>query len=327
MRQFLVECSDPGLVVSLVEEFEHVLRHVDFGRAQALQDQLRDLARELGPEVEQVWRGFRLEVPNDGDRPLAYGCRDAGAAAEEPLQQLLAQAAARGLGQFELRPTMLLPQGGPAPETRAQYVRDLADSIRGASWEELGIFQYPVELPAAMAVHRQQLVEEYAGETLRARSRFPAVGHHWIRDSVQQLEKALEEVSTRAEAVMEYELARLTPADVAPPERLRWAALAARLGRELEKWYPAAEEPLAYVYQRASLVCLLWFECQGWGPACPFLEQRLQVLIEQAQPIYTADGVAALRLVYEDLRRPLGGVGSLLAEETESPAEDTIADD
>jgi hypothetical protein len=36
MRQLLVECSDPGLVVSLAEELEHVLRHVDFERARAL---------------------------------------------------------------------------------------------------------------------------------------------------------------------------------------------------------------------------------------------------------------------------------------------------
>ncbi|MBN1889442.1 MAG: hypothetical protein JW850_15720 [Thermoflexales bacterium] len=53
-RQLLVECSDPGLVISLAEEFEHVLRQVDFERACALRDQLRDLARELGPVVERL---------------------------------------------------------------------------------------------------------------------------------------------------------------------------------------------------------------------------------------------------------------------------------
>ena len=50
MRQLLVECSDPGLVVSLAEEFENVLRHIDFFQAQALGRQLNDLAQELGPE-------------------------------------------------------------------------------------------------------------------------------------------------------------------------------------------------------------------------------------------------------------------------------------
>lgn len=34
MRQLLVECSDPGIVVSLAEEFENILRQVDFVRAQ-----------------------------------------------------------------------------------------------------------------------------------------------------------------------------------------------------------------------------------------------------------------------------------------------------
>jgi hypothetical protein len=86
-RQLLVECSDPGLVISLAEEFEHVLRHVDFERACALRDQLRDLACELGTEFERAWGGFRLEVPHDGDRPLAFGSRDAVAADEKLVQQ------------------------------------------------------------------------------------------------------------------------------------------------------------------------------------------------------------------------------------------------
>lgn len=305
MRQLLVECSDPGLVISLTEEFENVLRQIDFARARALQSQLSDLARELGPEFERAWQGFRLEVPNDGGRPPTFGDRNA--VDEERLRQLLAQAAERGLGQFELRHTMLLPQDGPAPETREQYVRDLADSINLGRWEELGIFQSPTELPEAMAAHRQQLMDEHARDVLRARARFPTVGRPWIQDSLKQLERALEEINTRAEAVMEYELARLDPAGMEPPERIRWAVLAARLGKEVEKWYQAAEEPLAYIYQRAALVCLLWGECRGWGRARPFLEKRLEALIEQAETTYTADGVAALRLLYDDLRRPRWG--------------------
>lgn len=332
MRQLLVECSDPGLVITLAEEFENVLRQIDFPRAQALHGQLSNLARELGPEFEQAWQGFQLEVPNDDGHPPAFGKRAAtshtSGVDEEHLKQLLAQATERGLGQFELRNTLLLPQDGPAPETREQYVRDLADSIRWATWEELGIFQSPVELPEAMAAHRHQLMDEYAGDALRARACFPAVGHLWIRDSLKQLEQALEEVNTRAEAVMSYELARLEPADVGPTECIRWAALATRLGEAVEKWCLAAEEPLAYIYQRAALAWLLWTECRGWGPARPFLEKRLQALIEEAKTIYTADGLAALRLVYDDLRQPpWDGLDSLLADErAEAEDEDTTVD-
>jgi len=308
MRQLLVECSDPGLVVSLAEEFENVLRHVDFARAQALGRQLSDLARELGPEFERAWRGFRLEMPNDGGYPPAFGNRDD--VDEELLKQHLAQAAERGLGRFELRRTLLLPQGGPAPETREQYVRDLADSIRGAAWDELGVFQHPVPLPEAMAVHRQQIMDERGAVVLRSRARFPTVSHVWVRDSARALERTLEEVSTRAEAVMEYDLARLDPAGVKASERIRWAALAARLGKEIEKWWTAAEEPLPYLYQRAALGWLLWTECRGWGPAQPFLEKQLEAMVEQTEEIYTADGTGALRLLYDDLRRPLwGGLG------------------
>ena len=54
MRQLLVECSDPGLVISLAEEMENVLRNIDFDHARALQDQLTALARELGPDVEKA---------------------------------------------------------------------------------------------------------------------------------------------------------------------------------------------------------------------------------------------------------------------------------
>ena len=73
MPQVLVECSEPGLVIDLAEEFEHTLRHVDFDRARTLQRQLADLARECGPEFQQAWQGFRLEVPNDGGCPPSFG--------------------------------------------------------------------------------------------------------------------------------------------------------------------------------------------------------------------------------------------------------------
>jgi hypothetical protein len=303
VRQLLVECSDPGLVISLAEEMENVLQHIDFDRARALQQQLTDLAQALGPEIAEAWRGFRLEVPNDGGSPPAFGNREGTKEDEKPLRTLLAQAAERGLGQFELRWTCLLPQGGPAPETRAQYISDLADGIRYDCCEELGIFQMPTDLPAAMAAHRERLMAEHVGGVLRGRARFPAVGHRWIQDSVEAVRKALEEVNTRAEAVMEYELGRLDPAAIEPPERIRWAALAVRLGVEFEKWCVAAEEPLPYLYQRAALLYHLWAACQGISRARPFMEQRFQAIIEQAGAVYTADGVAALQHIYDDLHR------------------------
>lgn len=310
MRQLLVECSDPGLVVTLAEEFEHVLRHVDFARARELKAKLGELAHELGPEFEEDWQGFRIETPNEvGYRPLTFGSRES--ADKERLRELLARAKEHGIGRFELSHTLLLPQDGPAPETREQYVHDLADGIRGAFWDELGISRHPVDLPESMATHRLKLVEEYAGEVLRAQARSPAVGHRWVRDSIERLEKTLEEAGTRAEAVMAYELARLDPKDAEPGERLRWAALAARLGEEFEKWYAAAEEQMSYIYQRVALIYLLWTECHGFGPARPLLEKRLEALIGQAEGVYTADGVAALRLVHKELGRlPWASLGS-----------------
>ncbi len=47
MRQLLVECSDPGIVVSLAEEFENVLRQVDLARAQQLQHELTKNGRQF----------------------------------------------------------------------------------------------------------------------------------------------------------------------------------------------------------------------------------------------------------------------------------------
>lgn len=121
MRQLLVECSDPGLVVTLAEEFENVLRHIDFERAKALRGQLDDLVRELGTDFEDAWRGFLIEVPNDGETPLSFGNRDA--VDEAKIRQLLSRAEERGIGRFEVRNTLLLPQDEPAPETRKQQRR------------------------------------------------------------------------------------------------------------------------------------------------------------------------------------------------------------
>jgi len=59
MEQLIVECSDPGLVISLAEEFENVLRQIDFARARALQSELGQLARELG----HLRQGLRQPLP------------------------------------------------------------------------------------------------------------------------------------------------------------------------------------------------------------------------------------------------------------------------
>ncbi len=164
MRQLLGECSDPGIIVSLAEEFENILRQVDFARAQQLQRELSHLAHELGTEVEQAWHGFRIEVPNDSERPLSFGKREMGD--EALLQQLITCAAERGIGTFEMRDTLLLPQDGPAPETREQYVHDLADSIRYEYVDD----SRPTDLPDAMARHHQQLMDEHLAGVLRARA-------------------------------------------------------------------------------------------------------------------------------------------------------------
>jgi hypothetical protein len=305
MRQLLVECSDPGLVVTLAEEFENVLRHVDFERAKSLQGRLNDLAHGLGTEFEEAWRGFRLEVPNDGGAPLSFGNRDP--VDEEKLKQLLSHAEERGIGKFGVRNTLLLPQGGPAPETREQYVRDLADAIRYAYLDDVSLLRRPLDLPPSLETHRLQLVEEQVAPVLRARARYPSVEHPWIQGTMQQVEKALQEVSTRAEAVMEYELTRVNPAEIEPADCTRWAALAVRLGKEVEKWYAAAEGQLEHLYQRVALIDVLWTDIRGMGRARPFLEDRLKSLIEEAESVYTEDGREALRLVYKDLRKPPWG--------------------
>jgi hypothetical protein len=303
-RQLLVECSDPGLVVSLSEELENVLRHIDFAQAQALKQQLSTLAQELGSEIAQAWDGFRLETPNDSGRPPSFGKRDAWDAEVAPLQCLAEQAAAHGLGQWEVRRTMLLPQDGPAPETRDQYVSDLADAMSYLFWHDLGVFQYPVPLPEAMADHRRQLMDEHAGDALRAGARHATVGFPWLNDMRQRLEGVLAEVNTCATAVMRYELQRLVPADVDFDERLRWLALAVRLGHEFETWYTAVERDLPYVCQRAALVDLMWHTSRGHGRARSMLDARLQSLIAEADEVYTDDGVAALRRLDERLHEP-----------------------
>ncbi|MEW6667804.1 MAG: hypothetical protein AB1512_21555 [Thermodesulfobacteriota bacterium] len=305
MRQFVVECSDPGLVVTLAEEFEHVLRHVDFERAKVLQCRMNDLARELGTEFEEAWRGFRIETPNDGGTPLSFGNRDP--VDEDKLRQLLGEAEEREIGKFEVRNTLLLPQDGPAPETREQYVRDLADAIRYAYLDDVSLLRRPLDLPTSLETHRLQILEEQVAPVLRSRAQYPSVGHLWIRDTMRQVEKALEEVNTRAEAVMEYELTRVNPAEVEPAHHTRWAALAVRLGKEVEKWYAASEERLPYLYQRVALIDVLWTDIRGMGKARPFLEERLKSLIQNAEGVYTEDGLAALRLVYEELHRPPWG--------------------
>jgi hypothetical protein len=326
MRQLLVECSDPGLVISLDEEFENVLRQLDFERAKVIHRQLTELARSLGHEFENAWGGFRIETPNDCGMPLSFGKRDA--EDEERLTELLDRAKESGLGQFELRGTNLLRQGGPAPETRDQYVQDLAGAIRYAHWENGIVHRHPAPLPDAIAVYREQVMNEYAAEALRERAQYPGVGHRWVSDGVRRIEKALEEVNTRAEAVMQYELERLTPSEVKPGETMRWAALAVRLGKEVEKWYVAVEASLAFLYQRVSLAYLLWLECNGIGGARPFLQNRLESYLDQTKTTYTVDARDAVRLVFEELRKPFWprDVDAIRDSEAEKTDENTSTD-
>jgi len=299
MNQFIVECSEPGWVIFLSEELENVFRHITFERAQEIGKSLAELAHELGPEFEKVWQGFGLEVPNDGGYPLSFGKREE--VDKKSLKALLDQADQRGIGKFRMRGTMLLNQDGPPPETREQYVRELRDSISSVSWEEPEFFSGSDKLPASMADYRQKIISEYAGDVLRNRAKFPDTGHRWIEDSVSRIRDMLEEVNTRTEGVMEYELERLNPAELESSERIRWAALAARLGKNVEKWLQACDESLSYLYQKAAFVWKLWTECQGRGPARSLLDSRMKHIIEQAEGAYTAEGVDALRMVHEDM--------------------------
>jgi hypothetical protein len=66
----------------------------------------------------------------------------------------------------------------------------------------------------------------------------------------------------------------------------------------------------------------LWTACQGFSRARPFMEQRFLALIEQARPIYTADGVAALQHIYDELHRsPWDRLPVLAEDEDEEEAE------
>jgi hypothetical protein len=151
-----------------------------------------------------------------------------------------------------------------------------------------------------MADHRERLLQEYVFPSLKARARFPAVGRRWIAHTRERLQKALEEVNTRAEAVIAYQLSLLDPGNQEPVERIRWTALAVRLGTEVERWYTATEAALPYVHQRAALAWLLWSDSRGPGSARAFVEERLRTCTVEAESIYTCDGVDALRLLYEE---------------------------
>ena len=110
-----------------------VLRNVDFERARGLRAQLAELAHELGRDFEEMWSGFHLEVANDGNGfPPSFGNRNA--VDERNLKEFVARAEEKGIGSFTTRHTLLLPQGGPVPENRDQFIRDLADAIRFSTW-------------------------------------------------------------------------------------------------------------------------------------------------------------------------------------------------
>ncbi|MBI4596492.1 MAG: hypothetical protein HY730_08980 [Candidatus Tectomicrobia bacterium] len=323
MRQLLVECSDPGLVVTLEEEFEHVLKNVDFEVARGLQSQFAELAHELGREFEELWRGFHLEVTNDGnDFPPSFGNRDT--VDEEKVKVLVARAQEKGIGRFSIRDTLLLPQGGPTPETRDQFIHDLADAIRYSSWYEIQCDRRPLTFPESMERNRQQIMEEYVYPDLRRRAQEPMVGYKWVQESIERLRKSLEEADTRSQAVMEYELSRIDPAQVELEDKVHWAVLACSLGREVEKWFTACAKELPHIYQRAALIAELWGSFRSVGRARPFLQERFKELIEESAALYTDDARQAMRQVYDELcQSPWDRRSGLLDKKEEGPENET----
>ncbi len=322
MRQLLVECSDPGMVVVLEEELEHVLRNVNFQRARELQAQLTKLAGELGGDYAQAWSGFHMEVANDGnDVPPSFGSRNP--VDKQSIKELLSRAADEGIGKFSMRPTLLLPQDGPAPETREQYICDLADSIRyttlfGSEWGER-----PFAFPRAMEQYRYQLLEEHVLTSIRRSAHNPRLGRKWVQEIVKCLEESITEADLRAVAVMEYELSKMDPDSLGIEEKTQWTVLACNVGKAIEKWYTACEKELEYVYQRAALLAEMWHSCQGFGPAAPFIREQFQGLLQEAASVYTDDGVQALERVYEQLQHlPWNLLRGLLDQEERDAGDD-----
>ena len=92
----------------------------------------------------------------------------------------------------------------------------------------MSLLRRPLDLPASLKTHRLQLFEEQVLPVLRARAEYPSIEHLWIRETIQQAEKVLQEVNTWAEAVMEYELSRCESCGGEPEDCTRWVALAVR---------------------------------------------------------------------------------------------------
>ena len=152
------------------------------------------------------------------------------------------------------------------------------------------------------------------------------MGYQWVQESMECLRKAIEEVDTRAQAVMEYELSRIDPLHIEFEEKVHWAVLACSLGKEVEKWYTASANKLPYFYQRAALLAELWTSCRGVGPVRQFLQERFQELIEESASVYTDDGRHALTRVLDGLRRsPWDRWSGLLGEKKEDDSEDIIS--
>ena len=176
-----------------------------------------------------------------------------------------------------------------------------------------------------MEKHRRQLLEEQAYPALRSSAQDPALGYKWVQESIERLRKSFEEVDTRAQAVMEYELSRLDPAQVELEEKVHWAVLACCVGKEVEKWYTACAKQLHYLYQRVALIAELWTSCRGAGPARPFLQERFKELIEESASAYTDDSRQALKRVYDELNRSPWDRWSGLLGEKGDDSEDEIS--
>ncbi len=345
-RQLLVECSEPGVVMASADSIEHALRHIGWEDVLRLRDKLAELADEMGADYARLWHDFRIEQPNDSawsTRLPAFSNRvDTSREAEQRTEELASEAAKRGLGRFAVGATMLMDEGVIHPETREQYIEELAMAVerrfasaplraeepasvrvvdlpeRGEGGTTLGyeptfrLLCHPIPLPKRIRDHRMELVRELAGGTLEARARESRVGRAWVESTLKNLQKPVEEIASRIEAVIDYELARVRPEELPLEEALRWLALAVRSWRDIDRFYAPVETSMRHPSEKACLAHLLAMENEGDGRVEQFMCRKLEAAIAEAESVYTSDGVAALRKVLADTRKvdgePCGGV-------------------
>lgn len=316
MKQLLLECSEPGVVVALEEELENILRRVDFKKAQEIQEKLLHLSQKLGPDYEDLWRGFRMEVSNDlCASPPSFGKRER--APKKKLNELLLQAKREEIGSFKVYSTLLLSQGGPTPETREQYIEDLANSISFSSHYMCPINNNHLGFPKKIAAYRLRLLKEHLDCVLKQAATSTSTGPKWLKDSKDKIDTSLTEINTKAHAIMEYELFQLDPDKLDLQERIQWASLSCSIGKDYKKWCRAALKEIDYLYQRAALLLHLCSICENMGRAADFLREKFQEIIEESKSIYTEDGSQALEILYKKCENPWNKMRNLLKDKEE----------